>query len=229
MIGYKLNIEPAFDKQKMETEKCTDIFYWEGSIRIRGRNNNKRVTGHGYLELIGCAGNGLRSLFANSPKDSRKFFYLDGNEMVGLDLQCSQAIILAHLLKNEALLENCFNNSLYQSIMNEIDVDRDETKELFYWVLYSPNDLRWGKKPRERKAKAKQVQNLIAKTFPITSTHMIDKKDREEFRDFLVQMQDTEAGIFANEIYNILMRKYIPSLLIHDSIYVPNHWVKVTE
>ena len=80
----------------------------------------------------------LFSTFANSPRDSRKFFYLDGNEIVGLDLQCSQAVILAHFLKNEALLETCFNNSLYQEIMDEINVDRDKAKKYFFGYCMGP-------------------------------------------------------------------------------------------
>ena len=171
----------------------------------------------------------LFSTFANSPRDSRKFFYLDENEMVGLDLQCSQAVILAHFLKDEALLEACFNNTLYQAIMDEINVDRDKAKKYFFWVLYGPNDLRWSNKSKKDKANAKQVQNLIAKLFPVTSKHMVDKKLREGYSNFSIEMQNAEAKIFVNGIYKNLMRKDIPSLLIHDSIYVPNHWVKVTE
>ena len=58
---------------------------------------------------------------------------------------------------------------------------------------------------------------------------MVDKKLREVYSNFSIEMQNAEAEIFVNGIYMNLMSEDIPSLLIHDSIYVPNHWVKDTE
>ncbi len=196
---------------------------------IRTRNTVRTINHKLAFSRQGLKSKRLFSTFANAPKDSRKFYHLDGNEMVGLDLQCSQVVILAHLLKDEALLEACFNNSLYQAIMDAIDVDRDAAKKYMFWVLYGPNDLRWSKRTKEDKARAKKVQNLIAKEFPVTSEHMIERKQKEGYKTFSVQMQSVEAEIFVDGIYTNLMNKDVPSLLVHDSIHVPIHWIKVTE
>ena len=196
---------------------------------IRCRNTVRTINHKLAFSRQGLKSKRLFSTFANAPKDSRKFYHLDENEIVGLDLQCSQVVILAQLLKDEALLEACLNNSFYQSIMDTTGTDRDDAKKILFWVLFGPNDLRWSKQPRERKHKAKQVQNLLAKEFPITSEHMIKRKQKEGWRNFSVQMQDVEANIFVNGIYTNLMNKDVPSLLVHDSIHVPTHWLKVTE
>jgi hypothetical protein len=218
-IDRNSKVIPASDEElKANTKRFT-----------RCRNTVRTINHKLAFSRQGTKTNRLFSTFANSPRDSRKFFHLDGNEMVGLDLQCSQAVILAHLLKDEALMEACLNNSLYQSIMDAIGTDRDDAKKMLFWVLYGPNDLRWGKQPRERKHKAKQVQRLIAKEFPITSEHMIKRKHNEGYKTFSVQMQNVESEIFVDGIYTNLMNRDVPSLLIHDSVHVPTHWLKVTE
>ena len=58
---------------------------------------------------------------------------------------------------------------------------------------------------------------------------MIKRKQKEGYKTFSVQMQSVEAEIFVDGIYTNLMNKDIPSLLVHDSIHVPIHWIKVTE
>ena len=61
-LGLVLDVEPAFEQQEMVTAATTGISYWEGSISVRGRCRQDRVTGSGYLELTGYSGKGLGSL-----------------------------------------------------------------------------------------------------------------------------------------------------------------------
>ncbi len=61
-LGYELEIRPAFAAQEMTTEETTGINYWEGAIVVSGRRAEDKVSGRGYMELTGYAGQGLGSL-----------------------------------------------------------------------------------------------------------------------------------------------------------------------
>jgi predicted secreted hydrolase len=61
-LGMVLQVEPAFEEQEMVTEATTGISYWEGSISVRGNQDQAKIQGKGYLELTGYAGRGLGSL-----------------------------------------------------------------------------------------------------------------------------------------------------------------------
>ena len=62
-LGYQLAVTSAFDRQEMTTNDTTGINYWEGAIEITGNSEEGRVTGRGYMELTGYAGQGLGALF----------------------------------------------------------------------------------------------------------------------------------------------------------------------
>ena len=62
-LGYHLDIRPAFEEQEMTTSETTGISYWEGAIEVAGDSADGKVTGYGYMELTGYAGQGLGSLF----------------------------------------------------------------------------------------------------------------------------------------------------------------------
>ncbi|MDG1896021.1 MAG: lipocalin-like domain-containing protein [Fuerstiella sp.] len=62
-LGYQLVITSAFDEQEMTTNDTTGINYWEGAIEIAGSSAEGSVTGRGYMELTGYAGQGLGALF----------------------------------------------------------------------------------------------------------------------------------------------------------------------
>ena len=62
-LGYRLEIQAAFEEQEMTTSETTGISYWEGAIDIAGESADGQLGGHGYLELTGYAGQGLGSLF----------------------------------------------------------------------------------------------------------------------------------------------------------------------
>ena len=62
-LGYRLDIRPAFEEQEMTTHETTGISYWEGAIEVAGDSADGNMTGCGYMELTGYAGQGLGSLF----------------------------------------------------------------------------------------------------------------------------------------------------------------------
>ncbi len=61
-LGYNFDIRPAFDDQEMTTNDTTGISYWEGAIEVLGESADGQVTGRGYMELTGYAGQGLGSV-----------------------------------------------------------------------------------------------------------------------------------------------------------------------
>lgn len=52
----RLEVNPVFPDQEMNTTRYTNTHYWEGATTITGAFNGKRVSGRGYTELVGYAG-----------------------------------------------------------------------------------------------------------------------------------------------------------------------------
>lgn len=51
-----LTLEPVLADQELVLEGPVGVRYWEGSVRITGRQDGRPVTGRGYVELTGYAG-----------------------------------------------------------------------------------------------------------------------------------------------------------------------------
>ena len=54
-----LNVRAALDQQEMRTETSTGVSYWEGAIEINGTVQGRPLTGRGYLEMTGYAGQAM--------------------------------------------------------------------------------------------------------------------------------------------------------------------------
>lgn len=54
--GLKLNVQPAFDTQELLPGRGIPFPYWEGAIRVTGTRGGRPVSGEGYMELTGYAG-----------------------------------------------------------------------------------------------------------------------------------------------------------------------------
>lgn len=54
--GVDLTLTPTVDDQELTTGASTGITYWEGSVRVEGKDRNAPVTGVGYVELTGYTG-----------------------------------------------------------------------------------------------------------------------------------------------------------------------------
>jgi predicted secreted hydrolase len=58
----KLTTRAAFADQEWRTAESTGVTYWEGSINVEGAAAGRRVTGRGYLEMIGYAGRNMGAI-----------------------------------------------------------------------------------------------------------------------------------------------------------------------
>lgn len=54
-----LDVTAALDDQELRTEHSTGVTYWEGAIDARGQSNSRTVSGRGYLEMTGYAGQAM--------------------------------------------------------------------------------------------------------------------------------------------------------------------------
>ncbi|MEO6459837.1 MAG: lipocalin family protein [Bdellovibrionota bacterium] len=52
-LGLDLRVNPLLEDQEMDTSKTAFITYWEGAVSAEGTCRSERVTGRGYLELVG--------------------------------------------------------------------------------------------------------------------------------------------------------------------------------
>ena len=161
-----------------------------------------------------------------STKVSRKLLLLDGSFMEGFDLQASQPTLMACFLKDDALIEDCYFNALYQGIMEVTGTTREEAKKYFCWVCYGPLDLRWGKESKEKKAMASKVQKHLQKTYPVAFDQITERKKKHGNSGFAIEMMNAEARIFIDGIYAEMATLDIPSLLCHDALYVPKQFSK---
>ncbi|MBI1760225.1 MAG: carotenoid 1,2-hydratase [Acidobacteria bacterium] len=55
----ELIVHAALDQQELRTEGSTGVSYWEGAIEVSGTQRGRAVTGRGYLELTGYAGQAM--------------------------------------------------------------------------------------------------------------------------------------------------------------------------
>lgn len=52
----RLTVTPVFEEQEMDTTRYTNAYYWEGAVVISGTWRGEPVSGRGYVELVGYAG-----------------------------------------------------------------------------------------------------------------------------------------------------------------------------
>ncbi len=46
---YDLLVSATFENQELDTRQTTGVIYWEGSVKVRGEKNGKKIGGEGYL------------------------------------------------------------------------------------------------------------------------------------------------------------------------------------
>ena len=55
-LGIDLQLTPVLLDQELVAKNMGGLAYWEGSVRVTGTSRGKPVTGEGYVELTGYAG-----------------------------------------------------------------------------------------------------------------------------------------------------------------------------
>ena len=58
----KLTVRAAFADQEWRTAESTGVTYWEGSVSVEGAAAGSRVSGRGYLEMTGYAGQNMGAI-----------------------------------------------------------------------------------------------------------------------------------------------------------------------
>jgi len=58
VLPYRMNLRvtPTLKNQELITNQSTQVTYWEGSVRVSGTDAGQEVSGSGYVELTGYAG-----------------------------------------------------------------------------------------------------------------------------------------------------------------------------
>jgi predicted secreted hydrolase len=52
----------AFAGQELRTAESAGVTYWEGSIEVNGNEGEHKLTGRGYLEMTGYAGQSMGAI-----------------------------------------------------------------------------------------------------------------------------------------------------------------------
>ncbi|HKP85705.1 MAG TPA: lipocalin-like domain-containing protein [Blastocatellia bacterium] len=61
-FGLRLNVTAAFEDQELRTTDSTGVTYWEGSVKVEGEAGDENVSGRGYLEMTGYAGQNMGAM-----------------------------------------------------------------------------------------------------------------------------------------------------------------------
>ncbi len=67
------------------------------------------------------------------------YLLLNKRHLRSIDISNSQPLLLASLISNEQYKADCGNGIFYQQIMNKLDIDKVETKQLLYKYLFFTN------------------------------------------------------------------------------------------
>jgi predicted secreted hydrolase len=59
----QLDVSAVLDAQELNTAASTGVTYWEGAVTVRGQVGEDAVSGRGYLEMTGYAGQPMSELF----------------------------------------------------------------------------------------------------------------------------------------------------------------------
>ena len=60
--GVDLRVRPLLADQELRTRATTGVNYWEGLCEFEGKSGTRSVRGHGYVELVGYAGEFLHGI-----------------------------------------------------------------------------------------------------------------------------------------------------------------------
>ena len=59
----RLTVSAAQPDQELRTPRSTQVTYWEGAVVVTGTRGADPVTGRGYLEMTGYAGQSMSDVF----------------------------------------------------------------------------------------------------------------------------------------------------------------------
>jgi hypothetical protein len=159
--------------------------------------------------------NRLYSPWTSTPRELRSACSLNGEPLVSIDLQASQPTLIGLLAEDAAFSQACFNDELYTHISELFGVDRETAKPIFLSYIYGRN-----RKPTARNSHAFQVQQFVAEKFPKTHAFIWQNKAIDH-KAFACRLQNLEAHLFLDGIFDELMQMRAAALTLHDSVTVP--------
>jgi len=212
-------------KYTSEVQKC--LFYKENELQIyldeieKNTNEYKRVRIQNSARSLhhkvvsakrGQRVNRLFSTFTLAPRLTRRCFTLDSQEIVTIDLQAGQPTLLAAYAGDEALLQRCYDNLLYDDVQEITGAkDRDEAKKFWNRYCLGKNHVESWKKD------TLQIQKYVQNHFPIAFNY-IWKAKMYGHKYLAHKLQNEEARLFVDVILQKLKSRDLAALTIHDSI-----------
>jgi hypothetical protein len=139
---------------------------------------------------------------AYQPSVIRPLLKINGDKLVDIDVKNSQPLLLSYWIKNDKWKEAVENGSFYETLSNELEIDRERIKLLtMKYIFFSKKPLKSGK-----------LWRAMRKHYGDTIDQINELKTRDKLWQLL---QRAEADIFIKG----LVGNYIS---IHDGILVKN-------
>jgi hypothetical protein len=156
----------------------------------------------------GKKGSRLFSSMTNVKKTFRKYFTLEGEPLIWLDMQAAHPTLLGNLSADQKLVADCISDGFYGRIMEELEVDRETAKKKYMAWAYDVH------RPESR------MTGIMETYYPQAASYVIKHK-QEKYQRFSWEMQRREASIFIDSVYTALAKERVPALSIHDCIGSP--------
>lgn len=152
---------------------------------------------------------------------------IDGEETCELDIQNSQPLFLAKLIKDSGtkwvrddefdfFKELTINGTFYQYLMEALDINkRNDVKKLTYKVLFGRN------------MKSSKMDQLFESLFPTIHNFIkLYKSDSGNYKTMSYDLQKSESNLIYNKIIRNIMENYpeIKIITVHDSIVFPKRY-----
>lgn len=193
-------------KTSIQEEKTTEKNRSRDQQSVLMLERNRGKVGRGYKV------NRLYSPWTAARKVVRESFDLEGDLIASLDLRAAQPTLMAALAQDEKMLADCQSDTFYRGLADFIGAIRDDAKSSFYAYSFGPIRSVGTKQPQ-----ALEVQTWMRENYPETAT-FVDAKKQNDYRKFACEMQDREALIFVDGIFQELTEKGLTALTVHDSI-----------
>jgi hypothetical protein len=153
-------------------------------------------------------------------KKVRKYILIDGEETVGIDIQTSQVLFLAQILKetyNDTTLFDLIKSGkdIYNMIAEEENISRKKAKKLFYFMIFG-----WTTKFTNTFKKIftnKTLKNIVSLKYT-----RIDKKIiKKNYTNLVYLLQYLESSYTIRATVANLVGRNVSFLTVHDEFIVP--------
>lgn len=159
--------------------------------------------------------NRIFSPWARASKRIRPCFNLASEEMICLDLRCSQVALLAAYFDDQDLVRDCADDKFYTGLASMLGTHRDDAKQPFFEYYFGTN-----RTERARNKQALEIQKWMLDKYPKAARLVFEAKSKNH-NQLAIDLQNREALIFIDGAYHELGQMGLPALTIHDSIFVP--------